>query len=250
LTLEVKRCFACAEEILQEAKLCKHCGTWQADSIPDSIDVRKAEEIPNGQQPRAKTRSKKNVILIITVCMVAIGGVSAAAIVWLNEASARAEREVTAKAEISSFCGAVLKGAWRGVRLQDVQDAQLAYLVSGDSFANFRDIVLPEVKPFEVNAQLARELPYFKSKSVGGELGQLMEALDDKRATMQDSWAWLSTPEEGKGVGAYIIFPTRDNYSSSENTKLLDEVRLQATLARDSMQYLQVECERFIASGN
>lgn len=156
--------------------------------------------------------------------------------------------EAEAQTEVSAFCGAVLKGAWQSVRLQDLQNAQLSYLLAGDSFQNFTYIVLPELEPYEKNAQLARELPYFKSKSVGGDLGAFMSDLDSYRKDLQEAWVWIASP--GVGVGHFMVLPTSDKYSQAANSVLLDEIQTNATVARDSMQYLQVECERFIASGN
>lgn len=245
-----KKCFACAELILDEAKRCKHCGTWQTD-------LNKTEsggfEGPGGSRiidSKPKRRFKLRTVLLATISVAAISGSTLAAFAFFEARSESAAMEAAARTEVSAFCGSVLKGAWQSVELQDLQDAQLSYLLSGGGFANFRDIVLPEVAPYENNAQLARELPYFNYKSVGGELGALMSNFNSSRKDLQDAWTWLSGPRAGQGVTHYIVLPTLDEYSEEAASAVLDEIKAKATVARDSMQYLQVECERFIANGN
>lgn len=245
-----KKCFACAELILEDAKRCKHCGTWQTDLDQAASG---GFESPGGSRindSKPKRRFKRKTVLLATLSLAAISGLSLAAFAFFQARSESAAMEAAARTEVSAFCGAVLKGAWRNVQLQDLLDAQMSYLLSGGGFANFRDIVLPELEPYESNAQLARELPYFKYKSVGGDLGTYISHFDSSRKDLQDAWTWLARPASGAGVAHFIVLPTLDEYSEGAASAILDEIKAKATVARDSMQYLQVECERFIASGN
>ena len=89
----LKHCIACAEEILEEAKLCKHCGTLQDGS-----------NLPNTN----KKGSSKKRALVITLVGVAIltAGLTLATIAFQAVEQERLQQELAAEQEAEAAAAA------------------------------------------------------------------------------------------------------------------------------------------------
>ena len=111
---ETKKCIACAEEILADALLCKHCGTRQDDgTFATNQGSNGVDANPSLVAPETKRRPKGVLVLIIILVLASIGvggyaGVylpaqeQAAAQLEEQEAEEAAQKKADEEAEIQA----------------------------------------------------------------------------------------------------------------------------------------------------
>jgi hypothetical protein len=223
----LKRCIACAEDIKEDALLCKHCGTRQDEELRPSRR--------NKSKPRAR-KSDKRILLWIVGLALSSAIIASAFAVYSNVSTEERNDRAAFEESMSRFCSAVIYGAWKSIDISDLERA--IFGASSGELGGFESFQVAKVEDYSDNGSVARSLPSVP-ETTDIEMTEKLDKFRAARTKLTGNW-----PSLADAILPRILGKASGGFSFQDDLEIattkLEEIR-------EAIQYLTIECEIYVS---